>query len=135
MENKFKHMDYIQNVISRMASNSFCMKGWDITLIAAIMAVSIKEIDWRVCVCCILLNVAFWVLDAYYLRQEKLFRKLYSKVTKETDDKKIDFSMDTSSFQKEVKNVFLLALWNISTTPLYASITAVLMAIIYIKKY
>ena len=42
MENKYKHMDYIQSAISRMPSNSFYLKGWDITIIAAIVVLSLK---------------------------------------------------------------------------------------------
>lgn len=82
MENKYKHMDYIQSAISRMASNSFYLKGWNVTIIAAIVALSFKESDWRIYACALALNIVFWVLDAYYLKQEKLFRELYNKVSK-----------------------------------------------------
>ena len=43
MENKYKHMDYVQSAISRMASNSFHIKGWNVTIIAAIVALSLKK--------------------------------------------------------------------------------------------
>ena len=66
MENKYKHMDYVQSAISRMASNSFYLKGWNITIIAAIVALSFKESDWRIYACALVLNVVFWFLDAYY---------------------------------------------------------------------
>ena len=75
MKNKYKHMDYIQSAISRMASNSFYLKGWNVTIIAAIVALSFKESDWRIYACALVLNVVFWFLDAYYLMQEKLFRE------------------------------------------------------------
>lgn len=51
MENKYKHMDYVQSAISRMASNSFHIKGWNVTIIAAIVALSFKESDWRIYAC------------------------------------------------------------------------------------
>ena len=38
----------------------------------------------------------FWLLDAYFLRQERLFRKLYGGVCA---GEETDFSMDTSKFQ------------------------------------
>lgn len=28
MENKIKHLEFIQGVINRMANNSFMLKGW-----------------------------------------------------------------------------------------------------------
>ncbi|WP_373482985.1 hypothetical protein [Acetobacterium sp.] len=40
MENKTKHLEMIQSVISRMAGNSFTLKGWAVTLIAGIFALS-----------------------------------------------------------------------------------------------
>ena len=102
MENKYKHMDYIQSAISRMASNSFYLKGWNVTIIAAIVALSFKESDWRIYACALALNIVFWVLDAYYLKQEKLFRELYNKVSKISDDNLVDFSMNTSEFKEKV---------------------------------
>lgn len=102
MENKYKHMDYVQSAISRMASNSFHIKGWNVTIIAAIVALSFKESDWRIYACALALNFVFWFLDAYYLRQEKLFREFYNQISKIDDDEAVDFSMDTSKFKKEV---------------------------------
>lgn len=131
MENKYKHMDYIQSAISRMASNSFYLKGWNVTIIAAIVALSFKESDWRIYACALVLNVVFWFLDAYYLKQEKLFRELYHKVSKISDDNLVDFSMDTSEFKK-VSKIPCIMIKNISITPLYLSISIVLLVLIHI---
>ena len=131
MENKYKHMDYIQSAISRMASNSFYLKGWNVTIIAAIVALSFKESDWRIYACALVLNVVFWFLDAYYLKQEKLFRELYHKVSKISDDNLVDFSMDTSEFKK-VSKIPCIMIKNISLTPLYLSISIVLLVLIHI---
>lgn len=131
MENKYKHMDYIQSAISRMASNSFYLKGWNVTIIAAIVALSFKESDWRIYTCALVLNVIFWFLDAYYLKQERLFRELYHKVSKISDDNLVDFSMDTSEFKK-VSKIPCIMIKNISITPLYLSISIVLLVLIRI---
>ncbi len=131
MENKYKHMDYIQSAISRMASNSFYLKGWNVTIIAAIVALSFKESDWRIYACALVLNVVFWFLDAYYLKQEKLFRELYHKVSKISDDNLVDFSMNTSEFKK-VSKIPCIMIKNISITPLYLSISIVLLVLIHI---
>lgn len=132
MENKYKHMDYIQSAISRMASNSFYLKGWNVTIIAAIVALSFKESDWRIYACALALNIVFWVLDAYYLKQEKLFRELYNKVSKISDDNLVDFSMNTSEFKEKVSAIPCLMIKNIPITPLYLSISAVLIFLIHI---
>jgi len=39
MENKIKHLEMIQGVINRMASNSFALKGWAVTLVSGIFCV------------------------------------------------------------------------------------------------
>ena len=131
MENKYKHMDYVQSAISRMASNSFYLKGWNITIIAAIVALSFKESDWRIYACALLLNIVFWVLDAYYFRQEKLFRELYNKISKINDDNLVDFSMDTGEFKEKVSAIPCIMIKNISITPLYFLISFVLLVLIH----
>lgn len=125
-------MDYIQSAISRMASNSFYLKGWNVTVIAAIVALSFKESDWKIYACALVLNVVFWFLDAYYLKQEKLFRELYDKVSKISDDNLVDFSMNTSEFNEKVSAIPCLMMKSISITSLYLSISAVLLVLIHI---
>lgn len=43
MESKIKHLEMIQGIINRMASNSFYLKGWAVTLVAGIFAISAKD--------------------------------------------------------------------------------------------
>jgi len=40
----------------------------------------------------------FWLLDGYFLSQERRFRSLYDHVTK-LDESAIDFSMETQPFK------------------------------------
>ena len=44
-------------------------------------------------------TLSFWMLDGFYLNQEKLFRRLYDAV-RETDEEEIDFSMDIVPFKQ-----------------------------------
>ena len=39
----------------------------------------------------------FWILDSYYLQQERLYRELYDDVRLQTEEK-IDFSMKLSDY-------------------------------------
>ena len=43
MEKKMQHLQMIQDVITRMANNSFMLKGWAVTLIAGIFALASKD--------------------------------------------------------------------------------------------
>jgi hypothetical protein len=97
-ENKIKHIEMIQGVVNRLAGNSFAYKGWAIVLVAGIFALSAKEADYRYLLVALVPTLAFWGLDAYYLRQEWLFRKLYDSVrASSTEDWQRDpFSMNTA---------------------------------------
>ena len=78
-----KELDLIQAVITRMAQNSFYMKGWCITLVAAIFSLSEKvATKTDVFVPLAILSAFFWVLDTNYLRLEKKYRDLYKMVLK-----------------------------------------------------
>ncbi len=96
MENKLKHLEFIQNIISRMASNSFLLKGWAVTIITALIAISIDQNNSGYFIVAYFPIIIFWLLDTYYLKQERLFRHLYNEVRKK-DESEIDFSMPVKS--------------------------------------
>lgn len=95
MENKRAHLEMILGIINRMAGNAFLIKGWTITLVAALFALAQKETNPVFMYLAYIPAFVFWGLDGYYMWQERLFRKLYDKV-RLMDEKDIDFSMDTS---------------------------------------
>lgn len=95
MEMKLKHLEFIQGIITRMANNSFMLKGWAVTLVAGIFALSSKDSDQLYSIISIIPVIAFGGLDSYYLLQERLYRSLYNKV-KDIEENSIDFSLKTS---------------------------------------
>lgn len=99
MDNKIKHLEMIQALINRMSSNSFMLKGWAVTLVAGIFALSAKDADKRYFLVAYIPILIFWFLDAYYLWQEKLYRCLYDEVRNKRNDS-IDFDLNTSRFSK-----------------------------------
>jgi len=44
-EAKLTHLELVQGVINRMASNSFLLKGWCVTVVSALLALSAKDAD------------------------------------------------------------------------------------------
>lgn len=92
MESKLKHLELVQAVISRMANNSFMLKGWAVTLISGIFVLSGKDTDKLYFLVAYIPIIIFWGLDAYYLLQERLYRSLYDKV-RQVDEDNIDFSL------------------------------------------
>ena len=63
-----EELKIIQDIIKRMALNSFLIKGWAITLVVATLL--LKGNKYQVLIAFIPLLV-FWFLDAYFLWQEK----------------------------------------------------------------
>jgi signal transduction histidine kinase len=95
VEKKAKHLEMIQSVIERMGNNSFLIKGWNITLVSAIFVIAFQDKDKIIAFWTLFPAIIFWLLDGFYLWQERLLRCLYDHVRK-LNEKKIDFSMDTS---------------------------------------
>ncbi|CAA6817834.1 MAG: Unknown protein [uncultured Sulfurovum sp.] len=124
-ENKLKHLEFIQNVISRMANNSFLLKGWSLTLIAALFALNKDGLDAKIITIGIFIIFFFWILDAYFLRQERIFRKRYDTVSKLSDDD-IDFSMKPDlpiKSDDDIVNVFFSITLNLFYIPLIIAIS------------
>jgi hypothetical protein len=96
---KAKHLEFLQATINRMASNSFLLKGWAVTLTGALFALTFKETDRRYLVVSVAVLLLFWSLDGYYLSRERKFIALYNHVRFKSDEM-IDFSMDTRPFAK-----------------------------------
>ena len=112
MENKRKHLEFIQNIISRMAGNLFFLRGWTITLIGALLALFSKNNSPAYIFYFLIIAVLIlWVLDGYFLSQERSYRDLYNHVRK-LKEEEIDFSMDISEYQKYKKNVLIYSMFS-----------------------
>ena len=99
---RLKHLEMLQQVITRVASNSFLVKGWSVTLLSAILVLTAKDEVYAMGWVAVIPVLAFWVLDGFFLRQERLFRKLYDRYRKQPQNTPTDFSMDTSVVVSEV---------------------------------
>ncbi|WP_411334469.1 hypothetical protein ACK1LH_03260 [Metabacillus indicus] len=106
MESKIRYLEMIQNVITRMASNSFLLKGWTVTLVVGLLAfANIDEMNTKYIILALVPVFFFWLLDGFFIHQEWLFRKLYEHAVtlKETE---INFSMSTKPFEGKTGNWF-----------------------------
>jgi hypothetical protein len=101
LQARIAHLGFIQGVINRMGLNSFLAKGWTATLTAAVFALSDRKSDARFILIALLPVAMLWLLDAFFLHEEKLFRKLYEKVASGAISSQ-NFSMDTRNVRKEV---------------------------------
>ena len=96
-EAKIKHLELIQNVISRMNANSFKIKGWMITVLSALLALYANGKNDLYIYLAIVPILLFWILDAYYLQQERKYRKLYEDIISEESNVQL-FKMSTENY-------------------------------------
>ena len=82
MEDKRKHLEFIQGIINRYNSNSFLIKGWTITISAALYALAGTINEPFLVLLALVPIYMFWGLDAFYLSNERCFVDLYNSVAK-----------------------------------------------------
>lgn len=99
-EDKIRYIELVQSIISRLANNSFLLKGWTITLIAAIFSLSDKIMK-NFAFTIYFFILIFWILDSYYLYQERLYRDLYNKVIEIRDEYAPLFSLKIDKKRNE----------------------------------
>jgi len=103
-EYMLKEIDIIQDIINRMAFNFFMIKGWAITLVVVTLLLKGTE-KYQVWIAFIPL-VVFWSLDAYFLRQERMYRKLYKWViNNRLKTEEYLFDMNARRFENEVQSI------------------------------
>ncbi len=99
-----KEIDLIQNIIKRMAFNSFMIKGWAVTLV--VITLLLKGTTYQVLIAFIPL-LMFWFLDAYFLWQERMYRKLYNWViSNRLKTEEYLFNMNAYRFKNDVQSRF-----------------------------
>ncbi|GAA4708322.1 hypothetical protein [Phytohabitans rumicis] len=80
-ELRLRHLDHIQGIITRLAQNSFTVRGWSVSLVSVVLAVlSTQDSSAGLAPIALVPALVFWGLDAYYLRGERLYRQLYRAV-------------------------------------------------------
>jgi hypothetical protein len=132
MKQKLKHLEFIQNVITRMNSNSFLIKGWTITLVSALFALSANDANINYVLISYIVILVFWVLDGFYISIERQYRDLYNDVAQKTEEE-IDFSMNTSIYKRGNRTwwngIFSKTLW-----PFYGIIFVITLLVVFLIK-
>lgn len=133
-ELRLRHLDNIQQVVNRLAQNSFTIRGWSVTLVTVVFAILSAQTDKASGL--ILVAVAptwiFWALDAYYVRQERRFRHLYAAAARRIRDGAaapdvLPFDMNPASYLSRHE-----PWWRSLLAPHVAAMPATLSAIIVV---
>ena len=117
-EKVVKHLEMIQAVINRLGRNSFWVKSWSIILIVAAMVLIAREdIQNSYFVLALILPaIGFWILDGYFLRQERLFRQVYDEIRVQSDT---DFDMNPVKHRDKPKCSWVSAIFSLTLIIFY----------------
>ncbi|RKU24737.1 hypothetical protein C6503_00530 [Candidatus Poribacteria bacterium] len=117
-EKVVKHLEMTQTVINRLGRNSFLSKSWSMTILIAAMVLIAKEnLQNQYFVLSLFLPIAgFWILDGYFLWQERLFRYVYDDIRQQTDT---DFKMDLGNHKGKLKSSWISAIFSVTLIIFY----------------
>ena len=117
-EKVVKHLEMTQAVINRLGRNSFLLKSWSMTiLVAAMVLIARENLQNQYFVLVLLLPVVgFWILDGYFLWQERLFRQVYEEVRQQSDT---DFKMDLGKHRDKPKCSWISAIFPVTLIIFY----------------
>ena len=126
-----RHLEMIEAIIDRMANNSFLLKGWSVTLAAGLFALAANDTEPLFAAIAILPGLAFWGLDAYYLRQERLYRRLFeaTRETRQATGRVEPYSLATTQFVPSVPNWFR-TLWAKPVVALHGTVALAIVTVI-----
>jgi len=100
-----KEIDLIQACITRMAHNSFLIKGWAISIVAVVLALADKAKNPALLSAILLIPlISFWYLDTFFLRTERMYRKMYTwvlEMRRKNEDEWL-YDLNPSRFKSEV---------------------------------
>lgn len=136
-EKKIKHIEMIETIIERMAKNSFQLKGWSMTLIAFVGAISAHGSDKRFILLAFIPIIGFWILDSFYLQQERKYKLLYKNVIAKNENQ-IDFNLDTRLVTGTIEEMKRLCvckcMFSITEICFYPVIAAALIFLVVVLK-
>ena len=81
-EDRRKHLDYIQAVVTRQSAASSSAKSWLLPIVTATFGFALTQHSWALAALGMIAVVLFAYLDANYLKSEKEFRRLYNTVAR-----------------------------------------------------
>ena len=118
VEKVVKHLEMTQVVINRLGSNSFLVKSWSMTIIVAAMILIAKPTmqNSPFILVLILPSVGFWILDGYFLWQERLFRQVYNEIRVQSDT---DFEINPMKHKNKPKCSWASAIFSITLVIFY----------------
>lgn len=125
-----KHLEFIQGVVNRLGRNSVLLKGWSMTVLVAgsLLMVRLRPDEPLLALTLLLPVIGFWLLDAYFLWQERLFRDEYNRVR---DQDKTDFAMNPMQHRNKPKRSWSSTFFSVTLVLFYVMEIAFAAALVF----
>ena len=125
-----KHLEFIQDVVNRLGRNSFLLKGWSMTVLVAgsLLMVRLRPDEPLLALTLLLPVIGFWLLDAYFLWQERLFRDEYNRVR---DQEETDFAMNPMQHRNKPKRSWSSTFFSVTLVIFYVMEIAFVAALVF----
>ena len=124
---RMKHLELIQNALSRMGNNSANLKSYCMTMVAAIIGLSAAVSKEQIILYSLPVVGAFAFLDANYLALERGFRRHFDEVRLNPYDKQPDFLIVPTKGHS-----FIRAFFSWSVLAFYLGIAGAMLVIYYL---
>ena len=126
------YINLIEEIIERMAKNAFIIKGWAITVISVLLTLSTSlSCELSIFIIIIVVDGVFCFLDCFYLRQERLYRNLYSHVIKcsKDENEQIDYYNLNASLYSTKRTRYIDVICSKSILPLYVMLVILIIIV------
>lgn len=126
-DKKRAHLRTIRSIANRMRAGSALIRLWSITSVAALMALATTPAHARYSWLGLAMALGFWMLDAYFSRQERLFRRTYERIFS-LPESQVDFDEGTAAVDTDeisFSSIFLSR----ALAAFYGTIVALIIAV------
>ncbi|MEM7042657.1 MAG: hypothetical protein AAF543_07590 [Pseudomonadota bacterium] len=90
-EMRMKHLELIQNAITRMGANSSNLKSYCMAMVAAVIGLAAAVSKEQILIYTLPVVIAFALLDGNYLCLERGFINQYNEIRRKNIDRQPDF--------------------------------------------
>lgn len=129
---QIKHLEFIQSVITRMATNSFLAKGWGLTVAGAFYGFAVNHLNPWIALLGLMPVITFWWLDGYFLRTERLYRCLYDDARRPATVIEL-FSMNVSSYRTDSYCSWRRSVFSLTLNVFYGLLLAAGLAVLAVS--
>lgn len=129
-----KHLEMIQGVINRLGHDAFLIKGWSMAILAAgVIFIARSEVQSHAVVMAFFVPIiGFWILDGYFLSQERLFRELYDEIREQDAT---DFAMNIMKHKGKPKCNWVVSIFSVTLNIFYGIEFLFLSVVFFALKY